>query len=129
MEESLLRSTGSTIGAEQASLYGALLRSRRHMGAVTTMFQHWDAATLQRELKELQIPVTLAVALHDPWVPPRSADRLSSRFRTVRVVEIGDCGHLAHEEKPGLVETIVVETAQRARILTRPTPTSLERSA
>ena len=117
MEESLLRSTGSAISAEQASLYGALMRSRRHMGAVTTMFRSWDAAALQRALKDLEIPVTLAVALHDPWVPPRSADRLASHFPNARIVEIGDCGHLAHEEKPALVETIIVESAQRAGVL------------
>jgi pimeloyl-ACP methyl ester carboxylesterase len=63
--------------------------------------------------------VTLAVALNDPWVPPRSADRLAGAFPRARIVEIGDCGHLAHEEKPGLVETVIVESAQREGILPR----------
>jgi len=120
LEESLLRSTGSAISVEQASLYGALMRSRRHMGAVSTLFANWDATAVQKDLKRLATPVTLAVALHDPWVPPRTADRLASHFPNARIVEIGDCGHLAHEERPGLVETIIVESAQRARILPRP---------
>ena len=120
LEESLLRSTGSAISVEQSNIYGALMRSRRHMGAVSTMFANWDAAALQQDLRKLATPVTLAVALNDPWVPPRTADRLASHFPNARTVEIGDCGHLAHEEKPGLVETIIVESAQRARILPRP---------
>jgi magnesium chelatase accessory protein len=117
MEESLLRSTGSYVTPEQAAIYGAFMRSRRHMGAVMTMFANWDGAALQRELVRLTTPVTLAVALHDPWVPPRAADRLASHFPNVRIVEVGDCGHLAHEEKPGLLETVIVESAQRAEVL------------
>jgi magnesium chelatase accessory protein len=119
LEDSLLRSTGSYLSPEQAALYGGFLRSRRHMGAVTTMFANWDAAALQRDLAKLTTPVTLAVALNDPWVPPRSADRLAGLFPRVRIVEIGDCGHLAHEEKPGLVETVIVESAQREGVLPR----------
>ncbi|HUO52966.1 MAG TPA: alpha/beta fold hydrolase BchO [Gemmatimonadaceae bacterium] len=119
LEESLLRSMGSAMPDAQAALYTAFLRSRRHMGAVTTMFANWDAGRLQRDLAQLELPVTLAVALNDPWVPARIADRLAGRFRNVRIVEIGDCGHLAHEEKPGLVETIVVESAQREGVLAR----------
>ena len=119
LEESLLRSMGSYMSPEQTAIYASFLRSRRHMGAVTTLFAHWDAGSLQRELASLDVPVTLAVALNDPWVPARVADRLASRFRNVRVVEIGDCGHLAHEEKPGLVETVIVESAQREGLLQR----------
>lgn len=120
LEESLLRSTGSAISVAQSNIYGALMRSRRHMGAINTLFANWDAVALQHDLRKLATPVTLAVALNDPWVPPRTADRLASHFPNARIVEIGDCGHLAHEEKPGMVETIVVESAQRARILPRP---------
>ena len=40
-------------------------------------------------------------------------------FPRARIVEIGDCGHLAHEEKPGLVETVIVESAQREGVLPR----------
>ena len=119
LEESLLRSMGSAMSAEQTALYTSFLRSRRHMGAVTTLFANWDAARLQRDVLGLTLPVTLAVALNDPWVPARVADRLAGRFQNVRIVEIGDCGHLAHEEKPGLVETVIVESAQRASVLTR----------
>lgn len=119
IEESLLRSMGSYMSPEQTAIYSTFLRSRRHMGAVTTMFANWDAARLQRDIAHLTMPVTLAVALNDPWVPARVADRLASRFQNVRIVEVGDCGHLAHEEKPGLVETIIVESAQRAELLPR----------
>ena len=119
LEESLLRSMGSTISPEQTAFYSAFLRSRRHMGAVTTLFANWDAGRLQRDIMDLTLPVTLAVALNDPWVPARIADRLASRFQNVRIVELGDCGHLAHEEKPGLVESVIVEAAQRANVLAR----------
>jgi magnesium chelatase accessory protein len=40
LDSTLLSTTGSTLSASQAALYGVFLRSRRHMGAMMTVFEH-----------------------------------------------------------------------------------------
>ncbi len=119
LESSLVRSSGSTLPPEQLALYGAFLRSRRHMGAVTTLLANWDVRALQRAMSRLEIPVTLAVGLGDAWLPPRDVDRIAMRLLDVRIVELRDAGHFAHEEQPALVETIIIESAQNAGLLPR----------
>jgi magnesium chelatase accessory protein len=87
------------------------------MGAVMTVFEHWDAPRLQRDLDRLTIPVTLVVGLNDCWVPPRDADRIAMRLIDARIVEVRDAGHFAHEDAPGEVESLVVESAQMAGLV------------
>jgi magnesium chelatase accessory protein len=117
LDSTLMSTTGSTLSTSQAALYGVFLRSRRHMGAVMTVFEHWDAPRLQQDLDRLMIPVTLAVGLNDSWVPPRDADRIAMRLIDARTVEVRDAGHFAHEDAPGQVANIVVESAQMAGLL------------
>ncbi|MBK5186810.1 MAG: alpha/beta fold hydrolase [Gemmatimonadaceae bacterium] len=117
LDSSLMSTTGSTLSQSQAALYGVFLRSRRHMGAVMTVFEHWDAPRLRRDLDRLMLPVTLAVGLNDIWVPPRDADRIAMRLADARIVEVRDAGHFAHEDVPEQVERIIVESARNAGLL------------
>lgn len=117
LDSTLMSTTGSTLSASQAALYGVFLRSRRHMGAVMTVFEHWDAPRLQRDLDRLMIPVTLIVGLNDSWVPPHDADRIAMRLVDARTVEVRDAGHFAHEDAPEQVANIVVESARMAGLL------------
>jgi magnesium chelatase accessory protein len=117
LDSTLLSTTGSTLSKAQAALYGVFLRSQRHMGAVMTVFEHWDAPRLQRDLDRLTIPVTLIVGLRDSWVEPRDADRIAMRLADARIVEVRDAGHFAHEDAPDQVENIVVESAGNAGVL------------
>jgi magnesium chelatase accessory protein len=117
LDSTLMSTTGSTLSASQAALYGVFLRSQRHMGAVMTVFEHWDAPRLQRDLDRLMIPVTLAVGLHDSWVPPHDADRIAMRLADARIVEVREGGHFAHEDVPEQLESIIVESARNAGLL------------
>jgi magnesium chelatase accessory protein len=117
LDSSLMSTTGSRLSPEQAALYGVFLRSQRHMGAVMTVFEHWDAPRLQRDLDRLTIPVTLAVGLHDSWVPPHDADRIAMRLADARIVEVREGGHFAHEDAPDQLESIIVECARNAGLL------------
>ena len=40
-------------GVSVVLLYGVFLRSQRHMGAMMTVFEHWDAPRLRRDLDRL----------------------------------------------------------------------------
>lgn len=117
LDSTLMSTTGSRLSAEQAARYGVFLRSQRHMGAVMTVFEHWDAPRLQRDLERLLIPVTLVVGLQDSWVPPRDADRIAMRLVGARIAEVRDAGHFAHEDAPEQVENIIVESARNAGLL------------
>ncbi|MBA2686121.1 MAG: alpha/beta fold hydrolase [Gemmatimonadaceae bacterium] len=117
LDSTLMSTTGSTLSPSQAALYGVFLRSQRHMGAVMTVFEHWDAPRLQRDLDRLVIPVTLAVGLHDSWVPPHDADRIAMRLADARIVEVREGGHFAHEDVPDQLESIIVESARNAGLL------------
>jgi len=117
LDSTLMSTTGSTLSSSQAALYGVFLRSQRHMGAVMTVFEHWDAPRLQRDLDRLMIPVTLAVGLHDSWVPPHDADRIAMRLADARIVEVREGGHFAHEDAPEQLESIIVESARNAGLL------------
>jgi magnesium chelatase accessory protein len=114
LNSTLMSTTGSTLSESQAELYGMFLRSRRHMGAVMTVFENWDAPRLQRELDRLTIPVTLVVGLNDHWVPPKEADRIAMRLLNARIVEVRNAGHFAHEDAPEQVANIVVESVHTA---------------
>ena len=127
LDSTLLSTTGSTLSKEQSALYGVFLRSQRHMGAVMTVFEHWDAPRLQRDLDRLTIPVTLIVGLNDSWVPPRDADRIAMRLADARIAEVSDAGHFAHEDAPDQVANIVVESARNAGVLAVTSVGSAER--
>jgi magnesium chelatase accessory protein len=117
LDSTLLSTSGSTLSESQAALYGLFLRSRRHMGAVMTVFENWDAPRLQRELDRLTIPVTLVVGLNDQWVPPNEVDRIAMRLLNARIVEVRNAGHFAHEDAPEQVANIIVESVHTAGLL------------
>jgi magnesium chelatase accessory protein len=99
----LIASTGSTIDAEGAALYGRLLAHRGHVGAVVQMMARWDLRALARALPQLRTPVTLLVGERDTAVLPRDADRLATLIPDASIVRLPALGHLAHEENPAAV--------------------------
>ena len=107
--DTLMRSTGSRISAEQRALYRAFARSSDHAGAVMTMFSRWDLASLGRRLPEMHTPVTLVVGDRDGWVRPSEAERVARRLPDARVVTLAGAGHLAHEEQPERTAAIVAD--------------------
>ncbi len=112
----LMRSTGSTVAAEQYELYRTFARSPAHTGALMTMFAAWDMTALQAAVPSLATPVTLIVGTRDGWVPPVESRRVAQLLPDARVIDIDGAGHLAHEEFPDRVSDIIAEAAQRASI-------------
>jgi magnesium chelatase accessory protein len=107
--EGLMRSTGSTISAEQMSLYRTFAQSESHASAVMTMFAGWDLSALERTLPTVANRVTLLVGAKDGWVPPREARAIAKLLQNARVVAIPNAGHLAHEEYPVLTCKLIEE--------------------
>lgn len=115
--ERLLRDTGSTIDAEGRNLYTRLLRRSSHVGGALRMMANWQLQPLERALPRLQTPLILVTGENDRAVPPRSAEEVGRLVPGARVVRLPGLGHLAHEEKPERIDTLVTELAQAESLL------------
>jgi magnesium chelatase accessory protein len=118
--DALLQSTGTTLPADQRRRYAALAGSPAHVHAVLTMFANWNVAALRRALPTVTVPVTLAVAPDDPWVPPAETAAVAATMPTARCVALPAAGHLAHEREPAAAIEVVTRAASEAATPARP---------
>ncbi|MCG5535095.1 alpha/beta fold hydrolase BchO [Ectothiorhodospira mobilis] len=102
--EHLLRGTGSVPDARGVELYGRLVRSPGHVAGALRMMLNWDLEPLARDLPRLPTELVLLVGENDRTVPPAEAARVQARLPAVRILRLPGLGHLAHEERP---ETVV----------------------
>jgi magnesium chelatase accessory protein len=103
----LLASTGSAIDETGAALYARLVADPGHAAGALAMMSQWDLAPLAAELPRLPVPLHLVVAEGDLTVPPAHAERIRARVPGAALHRIPALGHLAHEERPELVETLL----------------------
>lgn len=99
----LVASCGSVLDEDGINQYAHLLRNPAHMTGVLAMMARWDLAPLAHDLAGLGRPLHLLVGQRDAAVPPAQAHRLARQYAHVHVHELGDLGHLAHEEDPARV--------------------------
>lgn len=121
----LLDSTGSTLDATGMALYAQLVRNPGHAAGALAMMANWDLPGLQRTLQRLATPLTLVVGSNDRTVPPAQAKEVIARLPQhplTRVIALEALGHLAHEERPDLIEALVLNLAREAGVLTREAP-------
>jgi magnesium chelatase accessory protein len=105
--ERLLRDTGSRIDARGVDLYARLFRHSGHVAAALGMMANWELAPLLHDLPRLGPRLVLAVGGADRTVPPAQAERVRARLPAARIVTLPGLGHLAHEEQPGQVATLL----------------------
>lgn len=114
--ERLLQGTGSRIDAAGRRGYATLVASPSHVSAALSMMAHWDLRSFQSELirlNERQCALTLIVGDADPMVPASQSASLQARLPDTRLHRLAGLGHLAHEEAPGAVARILIETLAR----------------
>ncbi len=102
-----MRGTGSRLDARGVALYGRLLTNARHVSATLEMMAHWELRPLLRDLPGLAPRLVLAVSRRDRYIPPEDAARVQERLPSAEIVDLGNLGHLAHEEQPGVVVELV----------------------
>ncbi|MFZ4407790.1 MAG: alpha/beta fold hydrolase BchO, partial [Paracraurococcus sp.] len=119
--ERLLRDTGSSLDARGVELYGRLIRQPGHVAAALGMMAHWELRPLLRDLRKLAVPLVLVVGGHDRTVPPSDARRLRAAVPGLRIIDLPELGHLAHEERPAEVAGILARLAEEAGVLTSET--------
>ena len=67
------------------------------------MMANWDLETLACDLPKLSTPLALIVARGDKAVAPAMAEKIRTRVAQAQLDYIAGVGHLAHEEKPGMM--------------------------
>jgi magnesium chelatase accessory protein len=105
----VLSGTGSRLDEEGVAYYQRLLQRESHVAAVLAMMASWDLEPLIADLANLRTPLRLFVADGDKAVSPREADRIAATLGNADVVRLGRLGHLAHEERPAEVVSIIRE--------------------
>jgi magnesium chelatase accessory protein len=110
--ERLIRDTGSALDAEGHDLYARLMRSPRHVAGALGMMANWDLDRLERDLPRLKLPLLLVAAGGDLAVPADVSFQVRDRIPGAKVEYLRGVGHLAHEERPSEVVTLLVDWAR-----------------
>ncbi len=112
--ERMMRSTGSHIDAEGMRLYARLAGNSRHVHGALALMAHWNLRRLAHELPRLRQRLILLTGSQDGMVPPSESYRVRALLPTAELISLRGLGHLAHEEKPEQVATLLQQMAPHA---------------
>ena len=105
--ERMVRSTGSRIDAEGKDLYVRLAANSGHVHGALALMANWDLRPLAGGLPKLPARLVLVVGSRDGMVPPSEAYRVRALVPKAEVVSLRGLGHLAHEEKPAEIASLL----------------------
>jgi magnesium chelatase accessory protein len=103
----MMQQTGSTLDARGVELYQRLASRPAHVGAALDMMARWDVRPLEHQIARLQVPLTLVSGGRDRMIPPSHAEDVRRLLPDAQVVLFEDLGHLAHEEQPERIATLI----------------------
>jgi len=102
---------------EIVELYRRLVSCPGHVGAALNMMANWDLLALQGDLSHLKTPLYLVVGDRDWTVPPTDAQRVRQLLPQAEIITLPRLGHLAHEERPREVASLIGRLARAEGIL------------
>lgn len=103
----LARSTGSHVDVQGVRCYERLFATPGHCAGAIAMMADWDLRTLERDLRHLATPLLLVHGEGDSAIPIATARAAAAMVGDGRLVSLPGLGHLAHEERPEQVATII----------------------
>lgn len=109
----LITDTGSHLDAAGLRYYTELLRTPGQIAGALGMMARWDLQALEADMSDFTAPVTLVAADGDTAVPPSVADAAHAILPHSCVIRLPRLGHLAHEEAPAEVATIIRDAFRR----------------
>jgi len=109
--DGILKQTGSRLDEEGMALYRRLAGDAGHVGAALGMMANWDLQALDRDLPGLATRLVLVVGLRDEMVRPGVAAHAKLRLPSAEILRLPGLGHLAHEERPELVASLIDDIA------------------
>ena len=107
----LIRQTGSELDEAGIEYYRRLMRSPAHCAAALGMMANWDLRPMGRLFPRLQTPLHLIVGEEDEAVDPEDADIVQKKVPHGTIHSLPGLGHLAHEENPQKILTLIQEIA------------------
>lgn len=107
--DDLLRQTGSTIPDEDRGRYQLLATTPGHVASALSMMASWDLETLEKGLSRLTVPVLLITGTRDGMVPSSDAAAVARKLQAGEIARLRGLGHLAHEEEPERVATLILD--------------------
>ena len=113
MIERLIGETGSGLDATGRALYARLAAKPRHVGAALDMMARWDVRPLEQDLPKLTTRLLLVSGEKDQMIPPEHARQVQKLLPAADLHTLAGLGHLAHEEHPADVATLLADWAGR----------------
>lgn len=113
----LLRGTGSKIDANGADLYQKLVSDPGHAKAALDMMASWELGRLERALPKLKQKLILVVGTNDRTVRPSCSYSVHAMVPQSKLIRLRGLGHLAHEERPEKLCSVIFEAAACVRVL------------
>ncbi len=108
----LIEQTGSRLDARGEALYGQLVRNPAHVAGALSMMADWDLTSLPANLPRLRQKLILVAGAADRTVRPEQSRHLLGIVPTAEMTLLAQLGHLAHEEQPQRVASIVVDSVK-----------------
>lgn len=103
----LLDQTGSTIDPRGAACYRLLASHPSQVAGALAMVANWDLRRLVERLPRLKPTLVLVTGSADGTVPPTETARVRAVLPQAIDVSWHGLGHLAHEERPDLVASLI----------------------
>lgn len=113
----LLKQTGSTIDAIGSRFYARLAGNPIHTASALTMMAEWDLWRFETALPGLKTPLALVVGGQDGTIAPADAFRVRDLLPATKVDYLRGLGHLAHEERPAQIASLILGHARAWGIL------------
>jgi magnesium chelatase accessory protein len=113
----LVDGTGSVLDRKGVAYYRKLASTQAHVEAALGMMANWDLRRLVETLPKLKTPLMLIVGSNDKTIRPADARRVQAILPQARIVSLKGLGHLAHEERPAEVATLIRDAARDAGLL------------
>lgn len=115
--ERMIAETGSALEPEGVEFYRRLTCSPGHVASAIRMMANWKLRPLARDLPRLATKLVLVTGGNDKTIAPNDAIRVNALVPGSRVVTLPGLGHLAHEERPEEVSSLMVQLARGAGLL------------
>ncbi len=113
----LRRSTGSRTDAVSDACYARLFGNHRHARGALEMMANWDLEALKRHLPNVQNPVLLVHSSSDKAIPLSSVKQAATLLPNSQLELVSGAGHLAHEEKPQELASLIADFANSQGVL------------
>jgi putative magnesium chelatase accessory protein len=115
--ERMIADTGSALEPDGIEFYRRLTCSPGHVASAIRMMANWKLRPLARDLPRLATQLLLVTGGNDKTIAPDDAARVHAMVPRSSVVTMPGLGHLAHEERPQAVSTLMVQLAGSVGLL------------